>query len=107
MRYGMNRNVKKKKKKKKKTTTKKQTNKKKQLRIFGHSHPAKIQIRLRIRAIRSESSLGTFWIAKVAKIFHADIEDSDQTTRMRKLLWAVVRHTSLKVRFLTLRLRYP
>ena len=37
--------------------------------------PAKIQISLRIRAGWSESSLGIFWIAKVAKFLQADNED--------------------------------
>ena len=31
-------------------------------RTFGHVRPAKIQISLRIRAVWSESSRGTFWI---------------------------------------------
>ena len=35
-------------------------------RTFGNVRPAKIQIRLRIRAVWSESSLGAFWIAKDA-----------------------------------------
>ena len=33
--------------------------------MFGYVRPAKIQISLCIRAVRSESSLGAFWIAKV------------------------------------------
>ena len=41
-----------------------------------HVRPAKIQIRLRIRAVWSESSLGAFWIAK-----DADNEDADQTAQ--------------------------
>ena len=45
-------------------------------RTFDHVRPAKIPISLRIRAVRSESSLGIFWIAKDAKILHADNEDS-------------------------------
>ena len=32
-------------------------------RTIGHVRPAKIQISLRIRAVRSEYSLGAFWIA--------------------------------------------
>ena len=36
---------------------------------------AKIQIRLRIRAVCSESSLGLFWVAKDANVHLADIED--------------------------------
>ena len=36
---------------------------------FGHVHPAKFQISLRIRAVWSESSLVAFWIAKEATFF--------------------------------------
>ena len=35
-------------------------------RTFVYERPAKIQIRLRIRAVWSESSLDAFWIAKDA-----------------------------------------
>ena len=66
-------------------------------RTFRHVRPAKIQIRLRIRAVWSESSLVAFWIAKDAKFLHADNEDSDQTARVRRLIWVFV------VRCLTLR----
>ena len=52
---------------------------------FGHVRPAKIQIRLRIRAVWSESSLGAVWLAKPAKFLHADNEDSDQTAQIRFL----------------------
>ena len=45
-------------------------------RTFGHLRPAKIQISLRIRAVRPESSLGAFWIVKFSKLLHADNEDS-------------------------------
>ena len=45
---------------------------------LGHVRPVKIQI-----AFWSESSLGTFWTAKDAKVFHADNEDSDQIERIR------------------------
>ena len=72
-------------------------------RTFGHVRPAKIQISLRIRAGWSESSLGAFWIAKDAKFLHADNEDSNQTARMRRLIWVFVGRTCQKVRFLTLR----
>ena len=44
-------------------------------RTFRHVLSAKIQISLRIRAVWSESSLGAFWIAKIAKFLHADNED--------------------------------
>ena len=33
-------------------------------------------------AVWSESSLGTFWIAKVAKFLHADSQDTDQIFRL-------------------------
>ena len=46
-------------------------------RTFGHVRPAKIQISLRVRAVWSESSLCTFYIAKDANFLHADNEDSD------------------------------
>ena len=46
----------------------------------------KIQIRLCICAVWSESSLGTFWLAKAAKFLHADNEDSDQTVWMHWLI---------------------
>ena len=48
-------------------------------RTLGHVLPMKIQIRLHICAVRSESLLGTFWIAKDAKFLHRDNKDSDQT----------------------------
>ena len=48
--------------------------------------PAKIQIRLHIRAIESKSSLCAFWIAKDTTFFQAQNEDSDQTARMRRLI---------------------
>ena len=64
--------------------------------------PAKIQIRLLINAVWSESSLDAFWIAKDAKVLHADNEDSDQTGRMRRLIYVFVGRTCQKVRFLIL-----
>ena len=70
--------------------------------IFGHVRPTKIQISLRIRAVWSESSLRAVWIAKDAKSLHADNEDSDQTVRMRRLIWVLDGRTWQEVRFLTL-----
>ena len=35
---------------------------------------------------RSESFLDVFWIAKDAKVIHADKEDSEQSAWMRKLI---------------------
>ena len=55
-------------------------------RTFGHMRPAKIQIRLRIRAVWSESSLGAFWISKNAKFLHVDNKDWSPM-RMRRLIW--------------------
>ena len=66
---------------------------------MGKAHLAKILISLRIRAVWSESSLGAILIAKDA-VFHADNEDSDQTARMRRMIWVFVFRTCLKVRFL-------
>ena len=68
-----------------------------------HVRTAQIQISLRIRAVWSESSLGAFWIAKDAKVLHADNEDSDQTAPMRSLIWVFVGRKCQKVRFLPLR----
>ena len=64
-------------------------------------HPAKIQISLRILTVWSESSLGAFWIAGDTKFLLADNEQSDQTVRMRMLIWVFVGCTCLKVCFLT------
>ena len=47
-----------------------------------HVRPAKTQISLYIRAVRSESSQSTQWIAKNAKRLHADSEDSDQPAQI-------------------------
>ena len=44
-------------------------------RTFGHMHPAKIQISLRIRAVWSESSLGAIWTAKDSMCLHSNNED--------------------------------
>ena len=52
--------------------------------------PAKIQISKRIRVDWSEPALAFFWIAKDAKFLHAENEDSDQTARMRRLIWVFV-----------------
>ena len=68
------------------------TNRNVRKRTFAHVRPVKIQISLRTHTVRSESSLGTFWIALDAKFLHADNEDSDQTARMRRLIWVFVGH---------------
>ena len=72
----------------------------------GYAHPAKIQINMLIRAVGSESSQGAFWIDKNAKFLHAVNEDSNQTARMRRLIWVFVGGTCRKVRFLTSRLMW-
>ena len=71
-------------------------------RTFIDVRPEKIQISLRIRAVWSESSLGAFWIAKDAKPFFMRRTKSDQTSRMRRLIWVLVGRSCQKVRFLTL-----
>ena len=68
--------------------------------------PAKIQISLRIRAVSSEYLQGIFWIDKDARVFHADNEDSDQTVRMRRLVWVFIARKCQKVRYLPLRFIY-
>ena len=49
-------------------------------RTLAHVRSAKIQIRLRIRAVWSESSLGAFWAVEEAKFLHGDNEVSVQTS---------------------------
>ena len=46
-------------------------------RTFVNVRPVRIQISLRVRADWSESSLGSFWIAKDAKFLRAYNEDSN------------------------------
>ena len=75
-------------------------------RTFGHARPAKILISLRIRAVSSEPSLGTLWLAKWAKFLRADNEDSDQTARMRRLIGVFIGRRCQRVHFLTLLVRY-
>ena len=72
-------------------------------RTCRHVRPGKTQISLCILTVWSESSLGAFWIVKDAKSHHADIEDSDQTALMRRLIWVFVGRTCEKVDFLTFR----
>ena len=66
---------------------------------FRHACPVNSHIRLRIRAVWSESSLVAFWIARDAKVPHADNEDSDLTTRMRRLICVFDWRTCQKVFF--------
>ena len=62
-------------------------------RTFGHVRPANIQINMCILTVWSESSLGAFWITKDSRFLHANKEDSDQTTRMHRLIWIFVGRT--------------
>ena len=55
--------------------------------------PAKTQISLGIRPVWSESSLCAQWVAKDRSFLHADSEDSDQTGRMRWLIWVFAGRT--------------
>ena len=66
-------------------------------RTYEHVRSAKIQIRLRIRAVWSEFSLGACWIAKDVMFLHVD-------NKMRRLIRVFFFRTCQKVRFLTLRL---
>ena len=62
--------------------------------------PAHIQIRLRIRAVWSESSLGASRITKGAKSLHAANENSNKNVPAQRPIWVFVGRTSQKVRFL-------
>ena len=68
---------------------------------FRHVRPAKNQISLRVRAVWSESSLHSFWIAKDAKFFMRTTK-TYKTAQMRRFIWMFVGRTDQKVRFLTL-----
>ena len=72
--------------------------------LSWHVRSAKIQIRLRICAVWSESSLSAFWIAKYAMILHTDVIVLFQIARMHRLEWALDGRTFQKMRFLCLRL---
>ena len=48
--------------------------------------PAKTQIGLGIRPVRSASSLCVQWVANDQRFLHADSEDSDQTGRIPRLI---------------------
>ena len=62
------------------------------------------QICLGIRWVWSESSRCAQWIAKDRRLLHADIEDSDQTWRMPRLIWVFAGRTLHFVCFVVLRL---
>ena len=51
---------------------------------------------------RPNSSLCAFWIANNANFLHTSYEDSDQTARMRRLIWVFDGSTCQTVRFLRL-----
>ena len=66
----------------------------------------KKKISERIRAVWSESSLFTWRNFASMAIQNVPSEDSDQTVRMRRLIWIFAGCTYPKVSFLTLRSRY-
>ena len=53
----------------------------------------KTQISLGIHQIWSESSLYIFWVAKDPMLFYADIEDSNQTWWVPRLIWVFAGRT--------------
>ena len=75
-------------------------------RTFWHVRPTKTQISLRIRTVWSESSLSVWRNFAYLAIQNAPSEDSDQTARMRRLIWIFAWRTCPKVHFLTLRFNY-
>ena len=52
-----------------------------------HMRPAKTQISLGFRPVRSESSQCAQWVAEGPRFLHADSKGSDQTGRMPRLIW--------------------
>ena len=56
--------------------------------------PAKTRISLGMRPVWSEPSLCAKWVAKDPSCLHADSEDSDQTGRMPRLIWAFAGRTA-------------
>ena len=73
---------------------------------FGCMRPAKTQISLRIRAVWLESALSAWRNIASLATQYAHREDSDQTVRMRRLIWIFAGRTCPKVRSLTLRFNY-
>ena len=67
--------------------------------IFGHMHPARIQISLRICGVWSESSLGIFWKALYAKLLQMNNEDWSTVSICRQI-WVFVVCKCRKVQFL-------
>ena len=72
-------------------------------RTFGRMRPAKIQIRLRMRAVWSESSLGALWTANQPRFLRADSEGCNQTARMRRMIYVFAGRTCRVERFRPLR----
>ena len=66
-----------------------------------HVRPTTTQISLRIHAVWLESSLSARRNFASLAIRNAPSEDSDQTARMRRLIWIFAGRTHPKVRFLT------
>ena len=71
-------------------------------RTFWHVRQKKTQITLRMRAAWSESSLSAWRNFVTSAIVKAPSEDSDQTARMRSLIWIFAGGTCPEVRFRTL-----
>ena len=61
--------------------------------IFFNKLLRKIQISLGIRPVWSEYLLCAQWVAKGSVLLQADSEDSDQTRRMRRLIWVFAERT--------------
>ena len=76
---------------------------KRQKQIFWFARPTKTQISLRIRAVWSESLLFAWRKFASLGIQNALSEDSDQTARMRRLIWIFAVRTCSEIRFLTFR----
>ena len=97
--------------KNKKQKKKKKTNKKRY--IWNHwctnkeeLQQRKTEISLRIHTVWSLCSLSA-WRNITSLVFeNAPSDDSDQTARMRRLIWIFAGRTCQKVPFLTLRLNY-
>ena len=70
---------------------------------FWHVRPMKTQISLRIRAVWSESSLSAWRNLVSLAIRNALCEDSDQTARMRRLIWIFAGRSCPTVHFLMFR----
>ena len=61
--------------------------------IFFNKLLRKTQISLGIHPVWSESLLSAQWLAKGSVLLQADSEDSDQTGRMRRLIWVFAGRT--------------